>query len=513
MSSPANTSPTLLTPRQLEVLELLAKGLTNREIAGVLGIAPATAKVHVSAVIEALEVTNRTEAAMALRELGLGAGEPEAAEAQGDAAEAGAEAGEPAAVPGFGGRPAIAVLPFQAMGAEADDALVDGLVEDFITRLASWRWFPVIARNSTFAYKGQAVDVPRAARELGARYVVEGSVRRSGHRLRVTVQLLEGRRGHHVFAERFDLGMQDVFEAQDAMVDSILGALEPALLRVEGVRALARPATRLSAWEAFQRGVTLLRRQHPEEVREAEHFLARAAAEEPGFAAAHGEHAFAHLGIAAYTLGATQLAPTDAEGMQSALAEAGRHVVEATASARRALACDPHEPTARIAVGVVASLEGRLEDAEAALVAALDRNPSSSMGAWLLGSLFIGTERAEQAIPLLQRAVRLAPRDPLAHHYRGALAAASLLVGRAGEALEEARRSVEITPDPGLSYAPLVVSALVRQGQMQGARAEAARLRALRPDFNLALARLLAPAPVVELIRETLAEAGWDVPG
>ena len=158
-----------LTERQLEVLELIAKGLTNADIARVLGIAQATAKNHVSAVLQALDVTNRAEAVGLLDGL------------------AGRDAPAERSVPGFGRRPAIAVLPFDDFGGDEHQRhFADGLVEDLITRLASWRWFPVIARNSSFLYRerGESVDVAQVGRELGARYVLEGSSRRSADRVR-----------------------------------------------------------------------------------------------------------------------------------------------------------------------------------------------------------------------------------------------------------------------------------------------------------------------------------------
>jgi TolB-like protein len=170
-----------LTPRQLEVLELLCKGLTNAEIAGVLDIAAGTAKNHVAAVLEAMGVSNRTEAVGLLKEQA----EPTEFDTVGHA------------VPGFGQRPSLALLPLDNLGPPVDDHIADGLVEDLTTALAALRWFPVIARNSSFSYKGRGVDVRQISRELGARCILEGSARRSGDRLRVHVQLIDGASGEH----------------------------------------------------------------------------------------------------------------------------------------------------------------------------------------------------------------------------------------------------------------------------------------------------------------------------
>ena len=238
MASPSHPAD-LLTPRQLEVLELVSKGLTNREIADVLGIAPGTAKNHVAAVLEALDVTNRTEAIGLVRELDA------AAPGAGPASEA------TSGVPGFGNRPALVILPFDDLGAAEDAHVADGLVEDLTTAMAAWRWFPVISRNSAFSYKGSGVDVREISRELGARYVLEGSVRRSGQRLRVQVQLIDGGSGHHLFARKYERTFDDLFAVQDEIVASIVSTLEPALSQVERLRAMRQPRESLTAWEWF----------------------------------------------------------------------------------------------------------------------------------------------------------------------------------------------------------------------------------------------------------------------
>ncbi|NNL66289.1 MAG: winged helix-turn-helix transcriptional regulator, partial [Myxococcales bacterium] len=263
----------LLTPRQLEVLELLARGLTNREIAGVLGISPGTAKVHVSAVIEALDVSNRTEAAMVLHELRAGADGEQKPDA---------EAPSRGGVPGFGARPAIAILPFDDLSAESPDAFfADALVEDLTTAMAAFRWFPVIARNSAWSYRGRALEMTQVSQELGARYLVEGSVRRSKDRVRIHVQLIDGTSGEHLLAEKLDRPLDEALALQDEIVESIVGALAPTLLRVEGMRALRRPVASLDAWERFQRAMGLLARYGAAEGEQAIALLDGVIADEP----------------------------------------------------------------------------------------------------------------------------------------------------------------------------------------------------------------------------------------
>jgi len=158
-------------------------------------------------------------------------------------------------VPGFSGRPAIAVLPFDNLSGDPEqEYFADGLAEDILTRLAMQRWFPVIARNSSFTFRGRAVDVKDVGRALGARYVLEGSVRKAGNRLRVTGQLIDATTGHHLWAEKYDRVLEDLFAIQDELTDGIVGALEAAVGRAEIERAHRKPPASLNAWDLFRRG-------------------------------------------------------------------------------------------------------------------------------------------------------------------------------------------------------------------------------------------------------------------
>ena len=160
-----------------------------------------------------------------------------------------------ASIPSSFSRPAVAVLPFENMSGESDqDYFADGLTEDIITALSLFRSIPVIARNSTFGYKGQSPDVREVGRELGARYVVEGSVRKSGNRVRVTCQLINAETGHHVWAERYDRELEDIFALQDEISQRIAAIIEPTLERAEEQRTVARPPNSLAAWDYYARG-------------------------------------------------------------------------------------------------------------------------------------------------------------------------------------------------------------------------------------------------------------------
>ena len=161
-----------------------------------------------------------------------------------------------APVPGFQGRPAIAVLALQNLSGDPEqEYFADSIAEDILTRLAMWRWMPVIARNSSFAYKGRSLDVRRIGRELGARYVLEGSVRKAGGRVRITGQLIDAESGHHVWADRYDRELKDIFAVQDEITDAIIAALEPAVGEAEMQRIRLKPPASLDAWELHQRGM------------------------------------------------------------------------------------------------------------------------------------------------------------------------------------------------------------------------------------------------------------------
>ncbi len=192
-------------------------------------------------------------------------------------------------------KPSIAVLPFDNMSGDPDqEFLADGIAEDLITALSRIRWFFVIARNSTFTYKGQAVDVKQVAHDLGVRYVLEGSVRKAGDRVRVTAQLVDATTGRHVWAEHYDREVKDIFVLQDEMTQTIVGAVEPELGAAERERALGKPPENLDAWETYQRGLWHLWRFEEAENVKAPHLFQRAQALEPSFAASFAYEAYAH---------------------------------------------------------------------------------------------------------------------------------------------------------------------------------------------------------------------------
>src|SRR5436189_2314468 len=191
-------------------------------------------------------------------------------------------------------KPSIAVLPFQKMSGDAEqEYFADGVVEDIITELSRIRWLFVIARNSTFTYKGKVVDVKQVARELGVRYVLEGSVRKVGNRVRVTAQLIDPTSGAHIWAERYDRDLSDIFAVQDEITASVAGVIEPALAEAEQQRALRKLPESLDAWEAYQRGLWHFNKYAPEENQIALGFFRQGIGRAPNFAPGHYGYALA----------------------------------------------------------------------------------------------------------------------------------------------------------------------------------------------------------------------------
>jgi adenylate cyclase len=472
----------LLTSRQLEVLELMAKGLTNREIGRVLGISPGTAKLHVSAVIEALDVTNRTEAATRLHELGLGTGR---GETRGEFT-----------VAGFGTRPAVAVLPFDSFSSDPEqEFLADGIVEDLISRLACWRWLPVIARNSTFAYKGKSADVREVSRALGARHVVEGSVRPIGERLRVSVQLLDGESGEHVWANRYDCELAEVPTLADEIVDTIVASLEPAIIRIQGLRTVSRRPENLAAWECLQRGFVRLMDGTWEGVLASGPLFERALELDPRMARACASLAMFEIHTILH-----QRAADPAQAEERALVWA-----------RRAVELDPAEPFAHVSLGWALAFAGRTDEAIDAHERALELNPSSAWAHWAKGVALCagGRRRLDEGIAALEKGLRLSPHDPFAPFITAQLGGALLTRGSLEEAREVLERGQRAAPELPHGY-PVLAALHVARGDLDEARACLARMTEVDPGYSpLAHVRRFLSPRGLRAYAATLAAAGW----
>ena len=298
--------------------------------------------------------------------------------------------------PASSNRPSIAVLPFANMSGDPEqEYFADGISEDIITGLSKLRWFFVIARNSSFAYKGKAVDVKRAARELGVRYVLEGSVRKGGNRVRITAQLIDAATGNHIWADRYDGDLTDIFALQDEITRKVVAAIEPKLLEAEGIRSQSRSPEDLGAWDMVIQANSLFWRLTKTEGEAAIAMLKQAVERYPDYAPAHSMLAFAML--MSRLLGWTLIAP---------------QVKEAETLAARAAELDDSDPWAHLALGYVAHTMRRTDAAAEEYQRAIDLNPNFAAAHGYLGFTLALAGRSDEAIAHLEQAIRMSPQDP-----------------------------------------------------------------------------------------------------
>ena len=369
-------------------------------------------------------------------------------------------------------RPSLAVLPFDNLSGDPEQGyFADGIVEDITTALARVSGLFVIARNSSFAYRDKAVDVRQVGRELGVRYVLEGSVRKAGERVRITGQLIDAQSGAHLWAERFDGTLADVFDLQDRVAEGVAGAIEPTLRGAEIERARRKPTGSLDAYDLYLRAIPHLLTLTAEDNREALRLLEQALALDPDYAVALGLKAWCHLNACLRSW-----ADDDADAERAAGERA----------ARRALATGQDDPRALASGGFVLSLLAHDHDAGLRALGravALDPNSALAFGASAVVRCFAGDYGT--AVEHGQRALRLSPFDPLSHRPLLALAYAHLFTGRHEEAAAYAERAVQANPGFDASHA-LLVGSLVELGRLDEAREAAGRLMAAFPTFRVA---------------------------
>jgi TolB-like protein len=386
----------------------------------------------------------------------------------------------PTPVPGFGGRPAVAVLAFEPLGSEAEqEHLGDGIAEDLITRLATYRDFPVIARNSSFAYRGRSVDVKRIGRELGVAYLIEGSVRRAGSRVRITAQLVDARTGHHAWAERYDRDLVDVFAIQDEIVDAVVGRVYPELLRAERERVGGQDPASLGAWEliVLARSLSVLgTREQNARVRD---LALRALELDPASAEA------------VRILSTTQIVarvnqwPDQLTHDPAALA----------ALARRVLQLSGESWQAQLALGTALTLTGEFGEGLDALQRAVRLNPSSADALLMLANSLARAGRAGEGVALLENVRRLEPTPSDPNNFAFQHALVYFAAGRLEEALHWEERALRLVPTHA-SGVRLRACTLVELGRLDEARAAVADLMRLSPDFRLSiLEQIIPPQP------------------
>ena len=391
------------------------------------------------------------------------------------------------------GKPSIAVLPFQNMSDDSQqEYFADGISEDIITGLSKLRWFFVIARNSSFTYKGKAVDVKRVARELGVRYVLEGSVRKGGNRVRITTQLIDAATNNHIWAERYDGDLTDIFALQDEITAKVVAAIEPKLLEAEGIRSQYRSPDDLSAWDMLIQANSLFWRLTKAEGQAAVAILKQVIERYPTYAPAHSTLAFVLL--FSRQIGWISMEP---------------QVEQAARIAARAAELDDSDPWAHLALGYAAYTRRRTDEAVEDFQRALDLNPNFAAAHGYLGLALALDGRSDQSIDHIEQAIRMSPHDPQNALFNAGLAAAHYLAGRYTEAVGYGRKALQLRS--GLTNAHRIyIASLAQAGQIDEARAALARLQELQPENSIAWIELTipyTPGPMAKLL-EGLRKAG-----
>jgi adenylate cyclase len=370
--------------------------------------------------------------------------------------------------PNSGYRPSIAVLPFENLSGDPEqEYFVDGVTEDIITALSRVRWFFIIARHSAFAYKGRSMDVREVAKELGVQYIIEGSIRNAGNRIRVTAQLIDGSSGKSVWANRFDREYQDIFILQDELAETIVGALEPELGKAEREQARAKRPDNLHAWDLYQRGLWHLYHYTEEDIREAKRLFRKSLELDPGLGAAYS-------GLAEACYFRLVYGHSDSPD---------RDRKEALQSAQKAVALDYEDASAHCTLGRVLYVRREHDRAIPELETALEMNPSLAWGHYGLGAAKVFSGRASEAFPHLETAIRLSPRDPNMGSFLVRMADAHLFTRNYEEAVYWARKALQ-QPNFQWSRFAVLLSALGHLGRQEEAATVLEQVRKQRPDFS-----------------------------
>jgi TolB-like protein/cytochrome c-type biogenesis protein CcmH/NrfG len=366
-------------------------------------------------------------------------------------------------------RPAIAVLAFENMSGDREqDYFSDGISEDVITALSKVRWFFVIARNSTFVYKGRAVHIRQIAEELGVRYVVEGSVRRSGDRVRITAQLNDVATGSHIWAERYDRSLTDLFAVQDEITDAIVAAIEPQIYAAENFRAKRKPPNSMDAWDLVMRALS-----HYWRVTRGDHVIAQGLLEQA-------------IAIDAnYGQALSVLATSHMFGAHLGWADIKTAAPIAERAALGAIQADSEDAWAHTALGSVYFSTRRLDHSLAEFELALQLNPNFSLaqGYYALALSYCG--RWQESHDAARRAIRQSPRDPSLAIYYGIAAYAQFVGRNYPEAIALARDAIRQRGDLTGAYRVLTVAAGMA-GDTEVATAALAELRRTQPNISLA---------------------------
>jgi adenylate cyclase len=395
-------------------------------------------------------------------------------------------------------KPSIAVLPFRNMSGDPEqEYFADGIAEDIITMLSRDQSLFVIARNSTFTYKGREVDVKQVGRELGVRYVLGGSVRRGGNRARINAQLTDAETGKHLWADRYDRYPADIFAVQDEITEAVAIAVVPAVTHMERHRAARKPPENLGAWEAYQRGLWHFFHFRPIENEAAKKLFRRAIDLDPNFAAAHAALS-------------TTILQTAIRYHQTSLAEVSDELL---ALAQRAVYLDPSDVIAHNMMGWVllytrCDLEGALAEARKALAI----SPNFAPTHFLLGAMLLYSGQPREGIEAIRKAMRLDPLAPQHCDWLAHISTAHYVMGEYDAAVEAANGALRSKPDHHMAYRWLA-AALGQAGRLEEAKQALQKAMAVAPknfDMNVCQRAPWFPVEYYGHMLEGLRKAGWE---
>jgi TolB-like protein len=371
-------------------------------------------------------------------------------------------------------RPSIAVLPFQNLSGDPEqEYFADGVVEDIISALSRMRWLFVIARNSSFTYKGRTVDVKQVGRELGVRYVLEGSMRKSANRVRITGQLIDTSTGAHLSADRYDGDIEDIFDLQDRITASVVGAIAPKLEQAEIARAKRKPTESLDAYDYFLRAMASFYQRSSIANDEALRLFYKAIEFDPDFATAYGMAAWCHAW----------------RKLSGWMTDHAREIAEGTRLAWRATELGQEDAVALARAGhALALLVGDLDSGAAFIDRALALDPNLARGWYASGWVRVYRGEPEVAIEHQARAMRLSPLDPTLYHMRVGTAFAHMLAGRFDEASSWAERAFR--EEPNYHPAAIVTAASnALAGRLREAGQAMECLRQIDPSLRISALR------------------------
>lgn len=368
-------------------------------------------------------------------------------------------------------KPKIAVLPLTNMSGDTEqEYFSDGLTEDIITGLSQQPWFYVIARNSTFSYKGKSIDVREIGAQLSVRYILEGSVRKASDRVRVTAQLIDATNGNHLWADRYDRDLADIFDLQDEITNKVIGSVGPQILVAEAARVRRKPTQNIDAWDLVMQALPCMWRMTTEDHRRALGRLEQAVALDPGYAHAHALIGWIHVTM--FNL--------------DTRTRIGQFTDLALEAGTKAVALDDQEPWGHLVLGLGHARRRRADLARSHLLKAIELNPSFALGYAGLGYALACGGQPGRGLETLEQAHRLSPRDPFLALYSPTVRYMALFaLKRYSDVVETCRGTIALHPNHAGAWRLMTVS-LGLLGKIDEAREALAYTLELQPDLSSA---------------------------